>query len=239
MTEAMFSKRCAVCLQWKDSTAFDRLAEHPCRERRLIRLAARQAAEGPRSCPVRPYRRARWHDGHSGVCRGCQRLPRSERRVNPGNPVFPAGLDAEFRARVAQAEKRAAAVATERNADEPAGAFQASPLDYTAYNEYVGSTEWEQKKRDLFAERPRRCERCGEKKDVEVHHATYQRLGHELLDDLIILCEPCHKREHGRACGDAAHTSMKSARQWAYREDEARAARQSPTIVIDTTRSVA
>ncbi len=27
---------------------------------------------------------------------------------------------------------------------------------------------------------------------LEVHHLTYQRVGHELLDDLILLCQVCH-----------------------------------------------
>ena len=34
---------------------------------------------------------------------------------------------------------------------------------------------------------------------LEVHHLTYERAGHERLEDLQTLCHLCHCREHGRA----------------------------------------
>lgn len=32
---------------------------------------------------------------------------------------------------------------------------------------------------------------------LEVHHLTYERLGQELDDDLIVLCDRCHCEQHG------------------------------------------
>jgi hypothetical protein len=43
-----------------------------------------------------------------------------------------------------------------------------------------------------------RCSRCGEKRHLEVHHKTYERLGREYDQDLEVLCETCHERHHGR-----------------------------------------
>jgi hypothetical protein len=40
-----------------------------------------------------------------------------------------------------------------------------------------------------------RCERCEGKRDLEVHHRTYERLGREWDQDLEVLCCRCHERE--------------------------------------------
>lgn len=32
---------------------------------------------------------------------------------------------------------------------------------------------------------------------IEVHHKTYERLGNERLDDLVVLCPACHGDQHG------------------------------------------
>lgn len=46
-----------------------------------------------------------------------------------------------------------------------------------------------------------RCEKCGKRGsrrnwELHVHHLTYERYGHELVDDLIVLCLECHGQEH-------------------------------------------
>ena len=48
-------------------------------------------------------------------------------------------------------------------------------------------------------ERGFKCERCGSKKDLQVHHKTYKRKGHELPGDVELLCKTCHEKEHGLA----------------------------------------
>lgn len=42
-----------------------------------------------------------------------------------------------------------------------------------------------------------RCERCGSKERLEVHHITYARLYHERMNDLQLLCRFCHTRGSG------------------------------------------
>ena len=37
-----------------------------------------------------------------------------------------------------------------------------------------------------------RCERCKRFGHLEIHHLTYERLGHELDSDLEALCDICH-----------------------------------------------
>lgn len=41
-----------------------------------------------------------------------------------------------------------------------------------------------------------RCVRCGVKRQLEVHHLTYDRLGAELDTDLEVVCSGCHKGTH-------------------------------------------
>jgi len=41
------------------------------------------------------------------------------------------------------------------------------------------------------------CQLCNSKDNLNVHHRTYERRGHELASDLIVLCKQCHKTFHG------------------------------------------
>lgn len=44
-----------------------------------------------------------------------------------------------------------------------------------------------------------RCENCGEAlvwHSTHVHHLTYERVGCERPDDLLVLCLRCHERQH-------------------------------------------
>jgi phage terminase large subunit GpA-like protein len=44
-----------------------------------------------------------------------------------------------------------------------------------------------------------RCERCGRRELLEGHHwRGYGMLGRETLEDVLMLCEKCHARAHGR-----------------------------------------
>jgi 5-methylcytosine-specific restriction endonuclease McrA len=76
--------------------------------------------------------------------------------------------------------------------------------------EYIKTPQWQLVRDRKFAEQLERrgfsfCERCGEKEPeqvaretaLHVHHLTYERLGEELLEDLQIICRPCHENEHG------------------------------------------
>jgi hypothetical protein len=65
------------------------------------------------------------------------------------------------------------------------------------YNEYVKTPEWEQVK-SLALERARhRCQVCNATKGLDVHHRSYENKPVESLDDLTVLCRPCHRLFHG------------------------------------------
>jgi len=67
------------------------------------------------------------------------------------------------------------------------------------YTDYMASPEWKAKKRQVFSARGYVCEHC-KATDVQlhVHHLTYIRLGNEKLEDLAIVCRPCHNKAHDR-----------------------------------------
>ncbi len=67
-----------------------------------------------------------------------------------------------------------------------------------AYFDYLKSKEWLSVRIRLFKLRGRKCEDCGATKLLQVHHITYARLFNESLSDLKILCDSCHKLEHGK-----------------------------------------
>ena len=66
------------------------------------------------------------------------------------------------------------------------------------YTDYLASVEWQAKRQELLALRGRRCESCGSPVDITVHHLTYERLGHESMSDLEVLCWTCHAELEGR-----------------------------------------
>lgn len=66
------------------------------------------------------------------------------------------------------------------------------------YTKHMASKAWAEKRAHIFHLRGRACERCGSTDDLEVHHKTYDRLGNEADDDLCVLCEECHEKEHAR-----------------------------------------
>lgn len=77
---------------------------------------------------------------------------------------------------------------------------RAKQLAAMPYSDYLQTVEWQAKRRVLLRERGNQCERCpGLNRALHVHHKTYKRVGHELPEDLEVLCEQCHREEHGIA----------------------------------------
>jgi 5-methylcytosine-specific restriction endonuclease McrA len=63
------------------------------------------------------------------------------------------------------------------------------------YETYMQSETWRELRDLCIWAADGLCERCGASEDdvqIEVHHLTYERLGHEDPDDLQVLCSPCH-----------------------------------------------
>ena len=65
------------------------------------------------------------------------------------------------------------------------------------YNAYINSAEWSDFKRSIFSMRGYMCETCGTQQGrMHIHHLTYARFGHELPEDVRILCKSCHTAIH-------------------------------------------
>lgn len=65
------------------------------------------------------------------------------------------------------------------------------------YRQYLQTPEWRTRRRHALEHADHRCQRCGSRYRLEVHHRTYERRGAERLDDLVVLCANCHREEHG------------------------------------------
>lgn len=77
------------------------------------------------------------------------------------------------------------------------------------YKEYISSVDWLLKKHELISIYLSRgwsiqCDICESKRNINVHHKTYEQLGCENLKDdgsgdiwnLQFLCRDCHKKWH-------------------------------------------
>ena len=63
------------------------------------------------------------------------------------------------------------------------------------YDLFLKSVYWKTVRRFVLWKRGGRCAQCGRTKHIQLHHETYEHRGSEYLhlDDLIVLCETCHK----------------------------------------------
>src|SRR5262249_61805844 len=68
----------------------------------------------------------------------------------------------------------------------------------TAYNWYLGSAFWRERREHILKRANYTCEKCGKRPAAEVHHLTYIRIYQELPSDLVALCKPCHNEIHWR-----------------------------------------
>jgi hypothetical protein len=64
------------------------------------------------------------------------------------------------------------------------------------YSEYIKSDGWKIRRLRALALAENRCQVCYSPARLQVHHRTYERLGHERDADLIVLCHDCHRLFH-------------------------------------------
>jgi hypothetical protein len=96
------------------------------------------------------------------------------------------------------------------------------------YRDYIASNKWRNSparlhELDAAGNRCRICfERATARSPLEVHHATYDRLGCEAIGDLLTLCHLCHRevttflrrrRYHGRAARRADVPRLRDTRR--------------------------
>lgn len=63
------------------------------------------------------------------------------------------------------------------------------------YREYLSSPAWLEKKERLISAAGK-CQLCGGKKSLLVHHNSYANIFNEPDEDLIVLCRSCHRLFH-------------------------------------------
>lgn len=61
------------------------------------------------------------------------------------------------------------------------------------YRRYLASREWALLKEQVRERSEGWCEFCELAPYEETHHITYERIGHEHLDDLLATCKECHR----------------------------------------------
>lgn len=64
------------------------------------------------------------------------------------------------------------------------------------YENYLLSPQWQTLRRVVLARAGGICEHCRSAKATQIHHKTYDRLGNELPDDLLAVCDACHGALH-------------------------------------------
>jgi 5-methylcytosine-specific restriction endonuclease McrA len=67
---------------------------------------------------------------------------------------------------------------------------------WLAYDKYLGTDRWRDKRRLVLKRCDGVCEGCRLAPAAAVHHLTYERVGRELLFDLVALCHECHNVAH-------------------------------------------
>lgn len=75
-------------------------------------------------------------------------------------------------------------------------------MNKSKYHEYLASREWALIKEKVKKRSGGHCERCQIGTHHSVHHQTYERVGHEAMEDLIGLCEKCHEFISGKSDSD-------------------------------------
>jgi 5-methylcytosine-specific restriction endonuclease McrA len=68
----------------------------------------------------------------------------------------------------------------------------------SAYQWYLGSAFWRERRVAAFRRAKGVCERCKQRPATEVHHLRYIRIFNELPSDLQALCRQCHGDIHHR-----------------------------------------
>jgi hypothetical protein len=64
------------------------------------------------------------------------------------------------------------------------------------FNVYLVSTHWLDVRKRYIKVHGNKCQECGSRNRLQLHHKTYERLWAERLTDLVMLCEVHHAEQH-------------------------------------------
>jgi len=65
-----------------------------------------------------------------------------------------------------------------------------------SYRDYLQTQWWRTRRNQALRDAGYKCAICETKRDLQVHHTTYERLGRELPEDLEVVCRGCHLGYH-------------------------------------------
>ena len=66
-----------------------------------------------------------------------------------------------------------------------------------SYKDYLKTYDWNETRKVVLKEANYKCQLCGIKNvKLNVHHNTYENIGNEHRENLIVLCDDCHKKFH-------------------------------------------
>lgn len=72
---------------------------------------------------------------------------------------------------------------------------------FSSYRSYLYSPHWRKFRLKAIEHYGNVCSWCGandEKIKMNVHHISYDNLGNETFEDVILLCPTCHSKAHGK-----------------------------------------
>jgi hypothetical protein len=72
------------------------------------------------------------------------------------------------------------------------------------YENHLRSDKWRELCRRVRERDRGMCQECLQQPGDHVHHKTYERMGDELLSDLVLLCRDCHEEIHPHMNTDRA-----------------------------------
>lgn len=85
------------------------------------------------------------------------------------------------------------------------------PKEPFNYKRYLASREWGFRKEAIRERSNNRCEHCRWFPMTEVHHLSYEHIGHEPFDELLAVCRYCHEYLSGRV-----HVDLRDVIDWWY-----------------------
>lgn len=71
-----------------------------------------------------------------------------------------------------------------------------SVYGYGHYDDYLRSPEWKALRQRVIERDGAECVICGSRNNLRVHHTSYEKGVDEEGDNLVTLCEECHKKVH-------------------------------------------
>lgn len=74
-------------------------------------------------------------------------------------------------------------------------------LRFMPYDEFLKTAYWLRFRALAIKRASYKCDECKSKRNLHVHHLTYERRGCEAIDDVVVLCKHCHAKRHGKEGG--------------------------------------